>query len=331
MNRKQFFNILKIVVSISLLTFIFSTIDLRAFLEVIKQANPWWLLAALITMMIGVVLRAFRWRILLEAIGVSVSIGELTAIYFIGFLFNNLLPSGLGGDAIRMLELNRHSERGSDTVTSVVVDRFLGLSALQAIALVALLTNWGVVPATVAYFTVAIFVGGLVIGYLLINRPLYLNLRQHLKPFRYLTDIKFIGNLFESFQRYPLPALGRSYLVSFLFNITLITMYTFIGWALSAPVSLIQFAIIVPITSLVLLIPISFAGLGVREEAFRRLYGQIGVLPEVAVAMSLLIYIIGNVCTGLVGGALYLWRSARGLASGKEQVISSEQQTIINE
>ena len=319
MNRKQFFNILKIVVSISLLTFIFSTIDLRAFLEVIKQANPWWLLAALITMMIGVVLRAFRWRILLEAIGVSVSIGELTAIYFIGFLFNNLLPSGLGGDAIRMLELN------------VVVDRFLGLSALQAIALVALLTNWGVVPATVAYFTVAIFVGGLVIGYLLINRPLYLNLRQHLKPFRYLTDIKFIGNLFESFQRYPLPALGRSYLVSFLFNITLITMYTFIGWALNAPVSLIQFAIIVPITSLVLLIPISFAGLGVREEAFRRLYGQIGVLPEVAVAMSLLIYIIGNVCTGLVGGALYLWRSARGLASGKEQVISSEQQTIVNE
>jgi uncharacterized protein (TIRG00374 family) len=331
MNRKQFFNILKIVVSISLLTFIFSTIDLRAFLEVIKQANPWWLLAALIMIMIGVVVRAFRWQILLEAIGVSVPLGELTAIYFIGFLFNNLLPSGLGGDAMRMLELNRHSKRGSDTVTSVVVDRFLGLSALQAIALVALLTNWGVVPATVAYFTVAIFVGGLVIGYLLINRPLYLNLRQRLKLFRYLTDIEFIGNLFESFQRYPLPALGRSYLVAFLFNITHITMYTSIGWALSSPVSLVQFAIIVPITSLVLLVPISFAGLGVREEAFRQLYGQIGVLPEVAVAMSLLIYIIGNVCTGLVGGALYLWRSARGLASDKEQVISSEQQTIVNE
>ena len=128
MNRKQFFNILKIVVSISLLTFIFSTIDLHAFLEVIKQANLWWLLAALIMMMIGVVVRAFRWKILLEAIGVSVPIGELTAIYFIGFLFNNLLPSGLGGDAVRMIELNRHSERGSDTVTSVVVDRFLGNS-----------------------------------------------------------------------------------------------------------------------------------------------------------------------------------------------------------
>ena len=143
--------------------------------------------------------------------------------------------------------------------------------------------------------------------------------------------IKFIGNLFESFQRYPLPALGRSYLVAFLFNMIHITMYTFIGWALNAPVSLIQFAIIVPITSLVLLVPISFAGLGVREEAFRQLYGQIGVLPEVAVAMSLLIYFIGNVCTGLVGGAIYLWRGARGLVSEKEQVISNEQQTTVNE
>jgi uncharacterized protein (TIRG00374 family) len=317
MNRKQLFNLLKIIVSISLLTFIFSTIDVRAFLNVIQQANPWWLLAALTMMMIGVVVRAFRWQILLEAIGVSVPIGELTAIYFIGFLFNNLLPSGLGGDAMRMLELNRYSERGSDTVTSVVVDRFLGLSALQAIALVALLTNWGVVPATLAYFTVAIFLGGLVIGYLLINRPLYLNLRQRLKLFRRLTDIKFMGNLFESFQRYPVPALGRSYLVALLFNMVHITMYSFIGWALSAPVSLVQFAIIVPITSLVLLVPISFAGLGVREEAFRQLFGQIGVSQEVAVAMSLLIYVIGNVCTGLVGGVIYLWRGARGVVSEK--------------
>jgi uncharacterized protein (TIRG00374 family) len=315
MNRKQLFNILKIVVSVSLLTFIFSTIDLEAFLNALRRANPWWLLAAVIMMFIGVVMRAIRWQILLEAIGVSVPVGELTAIYLIGFLFNNLLPSGLGGDAMRMIELNRHSARGSDTVTSVVVDRFLGLSALQAIALVALLADWGAVPMAVAYFTVAIFLGGLVIGFLLINRSLYANLRQRLKLFKRLTDISFVGNLFESFQRYPLWALGRSYLVAFLFNIVHITMYSFIGWSLRAPVSLAQFAVIVPITSLLLIIPISFAGLGVREEAFRQLYGQIGVLPEVAVAMSLLVHIIGNICTGLVGGVIYLLRGARGVVS----------------
>ncbi len=317
MSRKQLFNLLKILISIGLLIFIFNSLNLEAFFKAVSQANPWWLLAALIMMMMGVVIRAYRWQVLLEAIGVFVPLTELTNIYFIGFLFNNLLPSGLGGDAIRMLELRRYSERVSDAVTSVVVDRFLGLSALQAIALIALLTDWDAVPPAVAYFTVAIFLGGLVIGYLLINRVLYLKLRASLSLFRRLTDIKPIGNLAESFQRYPLQALGRSYLVSFLFNIAHVIMHVFIGLGLGAQASLAQYAIFVPITSIILLIPISFAGLGVREEAYRQLFSQVGVPQEIAVAMSLLVYAIGNVCTGLIGGIIYLLRGARGVVSEK--------------
>ncbi len=319
MNRKQLFNVLKIAVSLALLIFIFSGLDLPAFTGAVSSANAWWLLLALVTMMVGVVIRAYRWQILLDAIGVRVSLTELTNIYFIGFLFNNLLPSGLGGDAIRMVELNRHSPRGSDAVTSVVVDRFLGLSALQAIALATLLFNWGAVPAAVAYFTVAIFIAGLVLGYLLINRPLYLAVQARVGLFRRLTEVRFVGGLFESFQRYPLPALGRSYLVSLLFNLSLIAMNVFIGLGLGAQVSLAQYAVLVPITSVVLLIPISFAGLGVREETYRQLFGQIGVPAEIAVAMSLLVYVFGNICTGLVGGVIYLLRSARGVVSVSDQ------------
>lgn len=321
MNRKQFWNILKIVISLGLLVFIFSTLDVPAFLSAISQAKPWWLLAALGVMMVGVVIRAWRWQILLNAIGVHVPIGELTAIYFIGFLFNNLLPSGLGGDAMRMLELNRHSPRGSDAVTSVVVDRFLGLSALQAIALLALLLNWNAVPIAVAYFTVAIFLGGLGIGYLLINRPLYITLQRKLGLFRRLTEIKAIGGLFESFQRYPLPAIGCSYAVSFLFNVVHITMYFLIGRALGAQATVVHYAVFVPIASLALILPISFAGLGVREEAYRQLFSRVGVQPEVAVAISLLVYVIGNVCTGIIGGVVYLLRGARGVVSEEGQKI----------
>jgi uncharacterized protein (TIRG00374 family) len=314
MNRKQYLNFLKIAFSVGLLIFIFSTIDLKAFLKVLQGANPWWLLAAFLLVMVGVVLRSWRWKILLDAIGVRTSLGELTSIYFIGFLFNNLLPSGLGGDAMRMVELNRHSERGSDAVTSVLVDRFLGLSALQAIALVALLYDWGSIPPAVAYFTVLIFFGGLVGGLLLINQRLYLSLQEHWGLFRRITKIKMIGNLFESFQRYPLSALGKSYLVSLLFNLCLIAINRFIGLALGATATLSQFAVFVPITSLVLVLPISFAGLGVREEAYRQLYGQVGVPPETAVAMSLVYYFFGNVCTGIIGGVIYLIRSTRDVA-----------------
>ncbi len=317
MNRNQFFNILKIVVSIVLLVFIFSSIDFQLFLVTVRRANPWWLAVAVVIMMVGVVLRAWRWKILLDAIGAIVPLGELTAIYFIGFLFNNLLPSGLGGDAIRMVELNRHTQHGSDAVTSVVVDRFLGLLALQFIALIALIFSWNAVPIAIAYFTVLIFFASIMLGYLLINRSLYSALQNRIPPFRRLTQIKMVNNLFESFQRYPLPAIGQSFLVSLLFNVSLIAMNVFIGWALGAQVTLGQYAVFVPITSLVLIIPISFAGLGVREETYRQLFGQIGVSGEVAVAMSLLVYIIGNICTGLIGGIIYLLRSTRDVVSEK--------------
>jgi uncharacterized membrane protein YbhN (UPF0104 family) len=184
---------------------------------------------------------------------------------------------------------------------------------LQAIALMALLFDWQAIPVAVAYFTVIMFGVSLILGYLLINRRLYLMLRRRVGLFRRLTGIKKIGNLFESFQRYPLPALGWAYLVALGFNISLIAMNFFLGLAVGAEASLAQYAVFVPITSLVLLIPISFAGLGVREEAYRQLFGQVGVPSEVAVAISLLYYVFGNVVTGLIGGVIYLWRSLRSV------------------
>ncbi len=318
MNLKQLFNLLKIIISLALLFFIFRGLDLAAFVQAVSTANPFWLSAGLTMMMLGVVIRAYRWQILLDAIGVVVPIKELTAIWFIGFLFNNLLPSGLGGDAIRIMELNRHSERASDAVTSVLVDRFLGLLALQAIALVALVFNWRAVPTVIAYLSVVIFAGILTAGYLLINPTLYHFLQNRVGLFRRLTEINTIRHLFESFQRYPLAALSRSFGVAIIFNISLIGMNFFIGLGLGAEATLPQYAIFVPITSMVLLLPISFGGLGVREGAYQQLFGQIGVPPETAVAMSLLVYFFGNICTGFIGGVIYLLRSARGVVSNEQ-------------
>jgi len=311
---KQLLNLLKIAVSAGLLIFVFSKIDLVHFVETVRQANLAWLTLALVMMFLGVVIRAWRWQILLVAIGVTVSIKELTSIYFIGFLFNNILPSGVGGDAVRIVEVNRHSERGSDALTSVLVERFLGLSALQAIGAMALLLDRHAVPTAVAIFTVIMLIAMLVGGYLFIHRPLYITLQNHLPPFRRLTEIKAIGNLFQSFQSYPGTALRQAYLVSLLFNLSLISMNVCIGRALGIEASVIQYAIFIPITSAILIIPISFGGLGLREGTYMQLFTSIGVSQAKGVAMSLLVYSIGNLATGLVGGVIYLVRAIRGRA-----------------
>lgn len=311
MTKKRWFDVLKIVISVGLIYLIVRNIDLRALLATLAGTNFGWLAAALALMIAGIFIRAWRWQILLDVLGVNVSINELAQIYFIGFLFNNLLPSGLGGDAIRIVELNRHSKHVGNAVTSVLVDRLLGLFGALTLALIALVFRWDAIPAQVALFSVVIMVVLLAGGFFLINRPLYEALRR-ISLFKTVTDVKFINSLFRSFQDYSLPALGKSYAVGLAFNVLLIGMNFAIGSALGAKISLVHYLVFVPITSLVLVLPISFAGLGVRESAYVYLFGQVGVAQEVALAMSLLVYFLGNVIPGLIGGVLYLWRGARG-------------------
>ena len=314
MNRKQLFNILKIVISVALIYWILRGIDVQKLKTVLANAQIGWLFVALAFSLAGVLARVKRWLVLLASLGVRVPFWELTQIYFVGFLFNNLLPSGLGGDAIRMMELSRHSDRAGDAVTSVLVDRMVGLFGSLSLALVALVFRWNAVPLQIAITAVVVVFGIAVVAFLLIDATVYNALRK-IALFRTLTDLKFIAGLFQSFQDYSFRTLARAYGFSLLLSAALIGMNFSIGTALGANIALEHYLVFVPLASIVLILPISFAGLGVRESAYVYLFGQVGVVQEIALSLSLLVYFIGNAIPGLLGGIVYLWRGAREIKS----------------
>ncbi len=312
MNRKRIFNFLKIIISVVLIYWIVRGIDLQKLKAVMAGAQIGWLFVALAFSLAGVLARVKRWHVLLSSLAVRVPFWELTQIYFVGFLFNNLLPSGLGGDAIRMMELNRHSDRAGDAVTSVLVDRMVGLFGSLSLALVALIFRWNAVPLQIAVTAVAVVFGIAVVAFLLIDTTVYNALRK-IALFRVLTDVKFVSGLFQSFQDYNVRTLARAYGFSLLLSAALIGMNFSIGTALGAKIALEHYLVFVPLASIVLILPISFAGLGVRESAYVYLFGQVGVAQEVALSLSLLVYFIGNAIPGLLGGVTYLWRGARAV------------------
>ncbi|MFQ5613626.1 MAG: lysylphosphatidylglycerol synthase transmembrane domain-containing protein [Anaerolineae bacterium] len=317
-NRNQLLNLLKILISLGLMAFIIATVDLSALARTLLNARPGFLLVALGLVMIGVVLRAWRWQILLHDQGVRVGLKELTGLWFISFLFNNLLPSGIGGDAVKIYELSRSSERGAETVSSVLVDRFLGIMGLLGLALVALFFSWRLIPIEVVVLTVGIFGAGLVGGFLVIDQSLWRALQARLPLLRRVDEIKTVKSFIDSLGRYRLRALLRSFGVSVLFNLSLIAMNVFIGLSLGLRINLTFYFVFVPLTSLVLILPISVGGLGAREQTYITLFAQAGVPQESALALSLLVYALGNLATGLVGGVLYLSRGARRLAVERE-------------
>lgn len=320
MNRKKLINLLKIVVSVVLIYIILRTVDINALWGVVRHANPWLLVAALVATMAGVVLRGYRWQILVRDQGVDATLGELTALWFVSFLFTNLLPSGIGGDAIKMYELSRSSDRGPQAVSSVLVDRFMGLFALQAIALGALVFAWRMLPLQVVIFTIALFGASLLVAWIVSSRPLWDTLVRWIPPVEKLLSIKVVGALFDSLQSYSRQALLRSFSVGLAFNVLLISMNVLIGTALGAEVPILYYLVFVPITSIVLIAPISFAGLGVREGTYVFLFSLAGMAQEVALSLSLLVYVIGTVSPGLVGGVIYLLRGTRSYQTAEDKV-----------
>jgi uncharacterized protein (TIRG00374 family) len=146
--KKQLFNSLKVIVSASLLIYILVfQVDARQLFQVILDARWEFILIAMLIMVASVVLRAYRWQILLQALKIQVPLGRLVHLYFVGAFFNIFLPTGLGGDAVRMAELARTTGKGPEAVGTTLVDRATGLWVLFVLALVALPFTYTLLPA----------------------------------------------------------------------------------------------------------------------------------------------------------------------------------------
>jgi uncharacterized membrane protein YbhN (UPF0104 family) len=114
-----------------------------------------------------------------------------------------------------------------------------------------------------------------------------------------------VRRIYEALTSYSLGAIVRSTLISLPFTLTLIASQYALALSLGVIVPVQYFALFIPLTALVQMLPISFNGLGVREGTFQALFSTVDVPGEQAVAISLLYYIL-RVITGLIGGSMYL-------------------------
>ena len=310
--KTKWANIVKIAVTLGLLLVVAFTLDLSQVWTALASANWADLAIALLLYQGGIVVRAYRWQALLRAFGVAASLPRLTRIYYVGMFFNSFLPSGFGGDVVRMMELSQDGAEGPLAVSTVLVDRIMGLLVLFAMALVALPFSWRLVPPAVSLALLTLIAAVAVGIYLFLNRPLVEALARRVPPLGKLLARPKIAALYASFHHYDRPALARAAGASLVFNLSLIATQAYLGRAVGVHLILWYFFLFVPILSSLLTVPISISGFGVREGGYVVLFGQAGVAAPQAVAMSLLFYAV-NAITGLVGGALYLAQGAAGL------------------
>jgi len=297
--RKRWKVLLKAAFSVGVLAYFAYSIDLSKLLGFVKQVR-WdvtFLLGGL--SLIRVVIGAWRFELLLKPrkdLGLKV----LTEHYFIGNFFNQLLPTALGGDAVRVLLLAKHGVPMPDGATYIFVERVLGLLSLAVISLVA---SWFIVlpqdPQTVIYLMGAGTLGGCVV---LLGLVRFVD-HQRLP----LAVLRQGGRTLDELSQHPRRLLA-TLLASIPFQALGIIFSYLVAKAFAFDVPLGLFFAFVPVVYVATMLPISLGGVGLRELAFVKLFAFVGVSEEVSLIISLGTY-LSYFIPALVGGLLYLMSS----------------------
>jgi len=307
MRKDKLLNLLKIGFSLALLALLLRQVGWQQTLETLRRAQFPHLAAAFVLYLVGIVVRAYRWRILLTALNMDIPLAKLTALYFVGTFFNSILPTGIGGDVVRVHELSKQSKRPIESVGTVLLDRATGLLVLFLIALLALPFSHQLIAPNVVAAILLLCLGSWA-GLGLVLRQDWL---ERWGLLRIMARINKLRELYESVYTCGPKAISGALAVSFVFNVLLIAVNYLIALSLGVEIPLWYFLLFIPLISFLLVLPISLSGLGVREGAYVYLFAQAGVSAPLALAMSLLFYAL-NVATGLIGGVLYAFEGARG-------------------
>jgi uncharacterized protein (TIRG00374 family) len=313
MGKERLLNLLKVCFSLALLALLLRQIGWQQTLETLGGAKFPYLAAAFVLYLAGIVVRAYRWQILLSALRMDIPLARLTALYFIGTFFSSFLPTGIGGDVVRVYELSRQSKRPIESVGTVLLDRATGLLVLFLIALVALVFSYPLIAPNVAAAILLLCLGSWAGMGLVLKRDWL----ERWGLLRIMDKIKQLRELYESVTACGLKAIGGALVISFVFNVLLIAVNYLIALSLRVEIPLWYFLLFIPLISFLLILPISLSGLGVREGGYVYLFAQAGVSAPLALAMSLLFYAL-NVATGLIGGVLYAFEGVRGYVGDKE-------------
>jgi glycosyltransferase 2 family protein len=302
----------KAAVSIGLLAVLLSRVDIARLWGVARQASPVWLAAALVLYFAMVLASALRWGILLRAQHVSLPYSFLTQSFLVATFFNNFLPSNIGGDVVRITDTAKAAGSKTLATTVVLIDRGIGLLglALMAATGASLMHRMAVGPVGPGMLWAGFGLGAIIATPALLMPETATRLLQPLRVFHQEwvdARIEKLTYTLTRFKETP-SALAGCFAGAVVVQAILVAFYVAIARSMNIPIGFAELAVIVPVSFIVQMVPVSLNGFGVREATFGFYFTRLGLPLESA----LLVSFVGAALImlfSLTGGVAYLRRS----------------------
>lgn len=295
--------VLKAIITISLIAWLFQRVDLRPFIDRFARIDLALAFAAIAMMMVQLLLTGWRWWLVGCAIGAPLARPIAFRLTLIGQFFNQTLPSAIGGDAIRAWFATREGIPLAKAIGSVFADRIIAMVMLVAIVAATLPLFFARITDSAPRLGIGVLVGGTAVGvaiFLGLGERVAALLQRHrlTRPLAHLVnDVRavLVG------PTYPL-SIG---VASIVVHLGVIVSAWLAARALSLDVTLIDCLLLIPPIVVLTMLPISIAGWGVRESATVVGFGFLGVSASDALALSVAFGLV-QIAVGLPGGAVWL-------------------------
>lgn len=307
------------LIGIALFIAIVLGIGVEKIWSVLLGVNLFYFAIALVFVVILLVIKALKWKILLEAFDLKIGFIDIAKLWLIGFFFGFLSP-GKVGDFYRARYLKQDTGLSTGkSLASVVVERILDIGFLFLAGFVGLIifSFYFQLQESMLFLIVAFFLAFVAVIYLLTKKKLLATIARpffnRLVPEEYKGKIK--DNYNEFFEGLKVYKGKKSILIKAIvlllisWVLNFVQVY-FIALAFGIDVSFEFLSLILPILFLVEILPISFSGLGTRDATAIFFLGFKLIPAELAVSFSLGIVIV-NLFSALLGLVLFNLRKMK--------------------
>ncbi|WP_447968832.1 lysylphosphatidylglycerol synthase transmembrane domain-containing protein [Nitrospira sp. M1] len=314
----------RIVVSLVVTLVLIQAIDWEAF-PGMDDISFGYLFGAGLLVILNRLLNAYRWYLLINQLSSSVKLREVVGIYFKSAFVGLVMPSSVGGEFLKGYGLMKSGSGAIDSFSSIFMERVLGLISLLGSALIGFLflniqldeMHELTIGRVFGVFLI-VMIGGLIACYFLVPW-----VEERLNPqSKFASLILKLRHAFLFYQKIK-ARLFLAFLLSFCIQGFRIFGAWLVGLGLGLSVELAYYVLFIPIISLISMIPISIAGLGVQEGAYVYFFSLTGTNATIILTMALVLRFL-LIFAVLPGGILYLreglWKNSKLNETVKPQI-----------
>jgi uncharacterized protein (TIRG00374 family) len=290
-------------------------IDVGQTADVLAATDPAWFGLAVAIMILTALPMALRWQWLLAARGMQDSFFWLTRSYFVSYAASQVLPTSIGGDAVRVVETSRrHPGRVGDLTAIVLLERGLGGAATVLLGAIGFILAIGRYDVGAYVWLELLFVVGTVVLAVLFFarsvRPLLVRSQPLLARVKLDRPLRAFYEGVHAFRAHG-RLLGNVFTLTFTLQAIRVLSIWAAAKAVGIDLSPLVYYVMGPLFFLVLIVPFTLNGFAVREAFFVSFLGQLGVDPEAAFAAGFLFFLV-TVAMALPGVVILLAEGVRG-------------------